>query len=708
MEQSKDKMRETLPYLCWKRYRDTFFRNSNLEEVLKECRDFVAGKHYDTDTINDLPKPVFNICREETEKTTAKLREIQPKVSFVADIDSECLQDLDNFYEYQMKEIDDDDITDRVCRAGWIDGTALSITSFDTDTLGIPSLFKGFLKRQIIPIENTYWENPHCEDEQDQQYWGYFFPMAIKAVKRLVEGKTKKEIDDLILPESFYENSLYRSMSKSEIDNEMVNVYVRFFRIDNEVFFEMSTRWCDVYEYPHALNPNLNSKIIRLKKKEFFKKLKENEDDEKDIIDYDFDDPKYTLFTKAIRFNEKDYQKEKSKFYRYPVSMYRPYPIAGSILGESGVALIIANQKIINYTFLLILLIMQSHAMPKILTKPDALGSQTYDNSPNQILVDYTPITSGTQWGITRLSSGDTVNSNLIEIGSTIINLTRNINGFDDLISNISNDTSGYAYQQVVKQANLTLAQPQKKLWKYIKNNARTDILYFKFYIPEAKYYVRRSDSEVELNERYREMSQELISQGKIEEIPSDYVLPKTNKIQIKTVNSKMFDSDFNVSIEVEQGIASSEISESQHYQQVFQYIASGNLDADKIKLLIQNDPAFSAKTRQRIMASLEALENSQLQIKNQEIAELKGLVENLIANLKVSNNNLNYLKLRDQAKDKALMENINKNKAFFQTYADSQKNTMTESEVKALNAKGIKGGSFSKGGSESVVNTSE
>jgi hypothetical protein len=344
---------------------------------------------------------------------------------------------------------------------------------------------------------------------------------------------------------------------------------------------------------------------------------------------------------------------------------------------------------------------MQSHAMPKILAKPSALDGQVYDNSPNQIITDYTPITEYNGWGITRLSSGDAVNSNLIEIGSSIIKLTRNINGFDDLVSNITNDTSGYAYQQVVKQANLTLQEPQKKLWRYVKETARNDILYFKHYINKAKYYVKLSDSEYNLNDRYRDMAQQIENvQG------TNRKLPKVKRVNVMDVDSKMFDSDFNVSIEVEAGIAGSQISESQHYQQVFQYIASGNLDADKIRVMIENDPAFSAKTRQRIMRSLDALEISQLQIKNQEIEELRGMVQNLVSNLQTANQNIEVLKMRDQAKDKALKENIEKNKAFFEAF--TPQNTMTESEVKANNAKGISGGSFSKGGNETVANTSK
>lgn len=700
--------RETIPYRCFKRYHDTFYVKSNLDAVLKENRDFVAGKQYAFDTINDLPKPTFNICREYVEKVTAKLLETKYAVSFIADIDTENLQTLDNFYEYQMKEIDDEEITSQICRMGIIDGMGVAITAFDADTLGTASLFRGYLKRQVIPFEQTFWENPYCDDEQDQQYWGYYFPMQIHAVKRLIEHLSEEEINELVVPEDYHQlSSVYSDRSAADIDNEQINVYVRFFRIDGEVFFEMSTRWCDIFEYPHALNPRINEKIMKLKKKDLLKRLNDDEEDpDKKIVDYDFDDAKYTLFTKAVRFDEKEYKQKKSKFYRYPVTLFRPYPIVNSILGESGVGLIIANQKIVNYVFLIIILIMQSHAMPKILTKPDALKGQEYDNSPNQILTDYSPVSSGVPWGVTRLSSGDAVNSNLIDIGTNIIKLTRNINGFDDLISNITSDTSGYAYQQVVQQANLTLEQPQKRLWKYIKNNARTDLLYFKHYVPKAKYYVRLSQPEFDLQENYRSLSQDLIRSGKTG-YPEDTILPNTQKIFVKEVGEEMFDSDFNVVIDVEQGIAGSQLTESQHYNQVFQYIASGNLDADKIKLLIQNDPAFSAKTRQRIMCSLEALENSQLQMKNNEIAQLEAMVQNLISNLKASKQNLDYLKMRDDARNKAFNQSLKENQAFFEAYANQQ-NNMSESEVKAMNAKGISGASFSKGGNQTVLNSSK
>lgn len=693
-----EQRKETVPYKCYKRYRDTFYNKSNLDEVLKENRDFYSGRQY-SDMPSNMPKPTFNICREGVEKIMAKILETKSAIQFIADMDTENLQTLDNFYEYQMKEIDDDEITAMVCKMGLIDGMGVSITAYDDDTIGSNSQFRGFLKREVIPFENTYWENPYTSDEQDQQYWGYVMPMEVSAVKAICEGdRSDEELNRLLAPEYEQLSTTNSEKLASDIDGNVINVYTRFFRLDGEVYFELATQFCDIYEHPHALNPRLNEEKIKKAKEEYLKSLEKEEEQsqDKEIRDYIFDPSKYTLFTKAKKSNDKELKKSKSKFYRYPVSIYKPYPQHGSIVGESFVSQIVANQKIINYIFLMIILIMQNHAMPKILTKPDALRNQVYDTSPNQILVDYTPIQSGVQWGITRLQSGDAVNSNLIEIGNNVLKLTRNINGFDDLTASVTADTSGYAYQQMVQQANVTIQQPQKRLWRYLKNNARTDILYFKHYIPSAKYYIRLDDASYELNENYRQMAQGVIDSGSVPSLNKE-ILPQTQRVQVKDIGEEMFDSDFNVTIDVEQGIASSQLSESQHYQNVFQYIASGNLDADKIRLMVENDPAFSAKTRSRVLKSLEALENSQLQVKNDEITQLKQMCEQLVAQLNQSKQQIDYLGARDKARNQAFKQSIDENKAAVEAFANQpQQGLMTESEVKSQNAKGKSGGSFS------------
>ena len=75
--------RTTIPYECYKNYRNNFYSSSNLEKVLKECRDFVSGKQYTDSLIDGMPKPIFNITREYAVKSSAKITEIKPYITFI-------------------------------------------------------------------------------------------------------------------------------------------------------------------------------------------------------------------------------------------------------------------------------------------------------------------------------------------------------------------------------------------------------------------------------------------------------------------------------------------------------------------------------------------------------------------------------------------------------------------------------------------------
>ena len=162
------------------------------------------------------------------------------------------------------------------------------------------------------------------------------------------------------------------------------------------------------------------------------------------------------------------------------------------------------------------------------------------------------------------------------------------------------------------------------------------------------------------------------------------------------TIDKEIFDKDFAVIVDVETGVASSVVSESQHYQTIFQYVASGNIDSDKIRVLVENDPALSAKLRQRFTASLDELEVSQLAMKNAEIDRLKQVVNQLVSNLETANSNLDILKARDEAREKALRDTTKEAQAVVKTAVDNQGGLLTESQVKSNNAKGISGTSFS------------
>lgn len=665
-------------YQAYTNYRNGYFARSNVKSKLEQVRAFYSGEQYEK-TRDDLPKPLINICRETVQKYVAKVLETPVHISFLSDQDDITLKKLDDFYEYQTGEIDDNEIRSEIVERGFVDGIGISLTAFDQDTEGLHSSFKGFLKRQVIPFEDTFWENPFNRNVQDQGYIGYFSQMSIKSVKEILKNEYKGETNtkeykrklDLIKPEDYYTNTnSYTNYDTNLIDAEIINVYVLLFRVEGEVYFDMSTKYCSLFKKSHALNPSKND--VEIEEQE------------------DLDSEKYLVFAKAEK--RKDSEDSKKKFSRYPVQVFIPYPLTRSLIGESVITMLIPNQKNINYIFLLVMLIIQNHAMPKILVKPDTLNGQEYDNSPNQIIVDYTSLASGTQWGITRLNGDGAINSNLLDIGSTLIALTQNIFGTNNLSASGS-DLSGFAYQQIIAQSNLILEQPQQRYFHYLKETAKNDLLYFKFYIDDSvNYYGVRSEPETRLQERYRELSQE------VEAIDNanPRALPKPKRFEKIELKKEIFDQNFAVLVDVEVGVASSVVSESQHYQTIFQYIASGNIGADTIRLLVENDPALSAKLRQRFAASLDALEVSQIAMKDAEISKLKEVINNLVGNLKTANSNLEYLKARDDAREKALKETSKEAQAVVKTALDNQGTLLSESEVKSNNAKGISGTSFS------------
>ncbi len=697
-----DELKNTIAYEQWKKYHDTFALNNKIEETLSICRKFYEGKQYQNGSNKKFPKPIMNICADEVDRKTAKICGTEYHVSFIAD-GEENMSDIDNFYSFQIEEMDDAIFNYRVCRKAYIDGTSIVFTHYDSDTITRPSGYEGGTKRTIVPLERFFVENPYIEDVQDQQYVGYYVPMEISSIRELVEGNEKERAEKfkLIVPEDFTTTDI-EEMNIEEINNRVANVYFRFFRIEGEVYFEACTKYAYLYKYPHALNPHINE-IADKYIKEYEKLTPEELDklqNEKHIVDYNIDTSKYTIPGIPKKMTEEMYRAKKNKFYKYPVALFKPMPIDGKIIGASAIQTIVPNQQFINYLYLMALLIVQSQSQPKILAKPGALQGQKYDTSPNQVLYDYSKITeNGGGWGISRLPGDNTAGSYITQIAKSFLQDTRAIYGFDNLeADSLGSDTSGFMYQQMVKQMNLTLEQPQKLFWHYIKENAAIDLMYYKFYINEASYLVRRSHSENELNETYRRYSQDLINSGKAvdEGLQPGTVLEPSKEVEIKKITKEYFDKNFFITMHVGQGIAGSEITESQHFNQIWQYVAQGNVTADKLRMLIENDPAITPKLRSKMVASLDQLENGQIAQLNAVIADLQQQLGQVLGQLKRSGAYINQQNKMINAQAKSNAEQMATANSMLRQMASSQpEGKITEGEAKSNNAKGIAGSDF-------------
>jgi hypothetical protein len=166
--------------------------------------------------------------------------------------------------------------------------------------------------------------------------------------------------------------------------------------------------------------------------------------------------------------------------------------------------------------------------------------------------------------------------------------------------------------------------------------------------------------------------------------------LPPVRNRTPKKIDSDIFLNNYDVCVEVVQGITQSQISESQHYQQVFQYAASGNIDATLMKAWVQADPAFSRKTRENLKSAMNYVENSQLAQKQAEIDSLKQVIERQNATLKYYGQQVQMAQEEVKALKQATKDNARMNEQIAMNAVQK-----SEGEVKSANARGINGESF-------------
>lgn len=705
----KGKPSETIAYQQYRQYYQNFIMPGGIIEALRERRRFFRGDQYAETYAKTAPKPTLNLVHEGVTKIAAKITGTKRHISFIADKEDEALADMESFYEHQTLKMKRDLTIADATTIALIDGTAVVATAFDADTIGTEGLYKGFLKDIIVPFEDTFWSNPWTDDPQDMRYCGYYLDMEVGAAKELIEGSPKERAlkERYIAKENFFMGEGAYDFDKIT-DSDLTRVYIRFFRKNGEVYFEAATQYVNLTRQPHALNPQVTEEHLSEIAKESLIGTN-HRTSEREVPDYETDEAKYTLYTDAVSQSHGSHVKAKRKFSRYPMMVCIPNPELPHrcILGRSLAAAIIPNQKLYNYCYLLVTLIMQYHAMPKWVVKPNALGNQTIDNSPNQVITDYSSIqeTGGNGFGLTRMASGEAINSNLIEIGDTIAANTRFILGFANLEASGTTIDSGYEYAQRMKQINLPLEIAQQHVWNFCAELARTDLMYFTHYIDNAKFYAVRSSAELSLNENYRRMAQDMIDNGK-SVLPRGTRLDKSRRFEIHSIDKGFFDDEFDVAIEVEQGIAGSELTESQHYNQIWQYVAQGNLTADKIRMLVNGDPAISRKTRAKFDAALEELETSQLAMKDQQIDALQQAVQELQSYMKYSQQVIKHQQAKQKATEQAAMEQNRVASEMLKAKDQQMQGMMSESEVKSMNAKGISGGSFAGGGAETIYNT--
>lgn len=689
-------------YLSDQAYKD----KSNLTKYVTEAQDFYNGNHYKGANDDNSIRVTLNFCSFSTNLKSAKIVGTQRYITFTADNTEYDCHKLQRFDEYNMHKLDEQTNDFQSCLDGFNNGTAIASYRWDEDDTTYKGIYKGGLASEQLDILQFAVANPYLESIQNQKWVMYWKDEDVLAIRDMVERSNKKDEEEVkrrIVPDN------YTGVDKEDVNHGLVTVFTRYFRIEGEVCFMCSTKEVDLFEYPHFLNPKVNASVKK-KMKQIIDDFKKGDDEEEQefnrVPDYkiDYEDVAIQV-SEAEIFSDDDYVKTKEKFYLYPFARFVPYAIKGSFYGRSDIKDMIPIQKGINFAISMVLKCVENNAYNKIFVKDGALEGQVITNEAGQVITDYSRMTNG--WGI-KFAESQPMPNGVIDFTNRLFDMTRVVYGFNDVMdgSVTNQDISGYAVQQMIKQANSSIEQQQQLFWRFCKEKAEIRLMFYKFYVDKAKYAFELEDYQVEDLEMKRQAllgrRSELRKEGKELEIGDVNLDEPTRKTQIRDFKgSEIYGIRFDISIDVMQGLADSKLAESQMWDTLVMNGNIQNLEPDMLELYLEANPTVSQRTKATLKSVVEKQKRTENYALKQRLQEAMSYLQKITTYAKELEAQNGYKTHYIDNLTKEFTEKIgvankvitSQNKALAVKKAGAP-----EGEVKSNNARGIGGGDITDG----------
>lgn len=638
----------------WKDFEDAKEYQSieQLPSKFKENRNFYNGIQWAKPTKNTmhLPRPVFNICELIVENKVSNVLGSPVKLNFIGENHQDTSM-FTRFAEYQQKEMGQEALDEKACEDGAILGTYVYHYYWDGEAKGRRGNYEGALRGQIIDPINLLVANPRDDDIQNQEWIILVSREMVKNVKDMADEDVDKS---LITADE--EPSANEYNYEEQNDSDLCTLLTRYFRKDGEVYFEKIVKGTAIHK-PRALNPTINEQELIRKEKE---DLNVEESPDTEIVENDnFDDFKASL---------------------YPIEVGQWKSKNNSIYGRGEVEGIIPNQKAINFEYAMELLNHQELGWGKILVKPSALKGQVIDNTPGQVITDYS---TGNNWGITRME-GAGLTAAATQLIPSMVDLTRSCTNSAEVLTGevLSKDMSGVAISQLQAQAQKPIAKIQRRFWRSKERIGK---------ILEQFYRLFYEDTYFTYDLTLDELGE------KEEENRRNGGNAKVQRTQAAKFNGKDYDGKyFSVVVEAGAGTKYSEIMAMDTLNTLFMNGGINNMSTEQLEQFIALYPDSAMPYKAELRAIIRKQQNSELgqlkqvsQAQAQQIEQYKNYVasqEETITQLNTQVQQLENL-LQQQ---KADYENKHKKQSALlgQLFADRVNQVQQENPKKVVETK--------------------
>ena len=451
MAKSKKKIGSTCEEIV-KWYEDgKAYQNSiGITKSMPECVRFFEGDQWApvTKDTKHFPRPVVNIIEMNINNKKSQVLSSPIKIVYKSENKNADVDRFNRFAAYELARLKQEEMNNQAVLDAEIKGSFCLYYYWDKDVVGLDGLIEGDIAVQLIDPSNVIFANPNEKDEQKQDWIILVSRETIDYVKKIADaGVDKKKIEDDD-SESIY-NEIESETSK------FVTVFTRFFRHNGEVYFERATKQV-MFNEARPFTPNIEHYKSSIDGTE----EKETEESHNEYMRIE----KATLY--PIVFSQ---WKQRDK----------------SIYGRGEVETIIPNQKAINWTLGLQLLVAQNEGMSPVVVAPDALRGQKITNAPGQVIVNYSKSGKGIEFPNRPGMSQAGVN--LVE---KIADLTRVAVGSSEVMNGeiISSGMSGAAIAQLQSQALKPIEDLQKNYWRAMKRVGEILEQFMRFFYNNKKF----------------------------------------------------------------------------------------------------------------------------------------------------------------------------------------------------------------------------
>lgn len=621
-----------------------YLARMGLTKILPVCNDFYEGRQWSDKISKDvrhIPRITINICNKICNSKITNILAKTYKIRFRTDKDDISTEKFNSFLEFNLNNMHQDRIDYEAVKSGIVKGTYVIHYYWDSKAIGQYGNFTGAISGEVIDPLKVYFADPSEKNVQKQEYIIIEHRESVKSVRDACDDKKKRK---LILPDD--ETLNYYGEDTIDGDNDLVTVYTKYFRIDDEVYFQNATKVVVLNDAPKAWNPRVA-----------YKKLKENDLAKKESVELDGKSENEILADgKRISFpnSEKNGTSLKKKCIFYPIVVGCFKEREGSIYGISEIEGIKEVQKAINYLNTYAIMSAQKQGIPKMVVKKDALKGQTPDNSIDQYLIDYTP--AGTGDGIKYLQVTP-FTEGALSLAPTLMEMAKDITNSNEVLTSdmISKEMSGVAISLLTDNSDRSIDTDRQKYWDNLKNVARI-IEQF-----QKHYYLKKTPYSFEISDKLRDELQRADEEAfnSASQLGINYTPRKFNNLLVDDFESNEFkDTDFSLIVEIGQG---TRFNEAQTMYMLNNLLTTGLIDQ---KLYIKLYPASGMPNKGEMLDEIEKREA-------EEITQLRQANEQLTQQIQEVSNYAKQLETTNKQLLGQLNDNQNRLKAMQKEYSD-------------------------------------